>query len=384
MLGVLGIQLGNGVLGTAVGLHIDRVGLDAGSIALVMSGLYAGQVACSFLAPRHIARTGHVPAYVGLVLLAVISPALFFVSETPVIWFLARIGFGFGLAGVFIVVESWLNDRAANAVRGRVFAFYIVVQLAGLMIAQFMVPPVAANMTLAMSLVAVFCLLAIPPVVMSRIPRPHRLPFARASFRMLIKASPVGVTGAVVSGFLWAVIMAMAPIYAQRSGFSPDGVAVFVAAAVAGGLILQWPLGWLSDHRDRRAVLMLAAFGACLVSVLGATYGGLSLWASLLAMMGAGGLTFPFYALSAAHVNDAIAPEHRVPVSGALILLFGIGSVGGPFAASRAMETLGPQGFFMLIALATGLLGLFALAGIMRGKGVSQAHTSSAQETPHP
>ncbi len=250
--GVLAVQLGNGLLTTALGLRSDAAGFSAGEIALVMSGLYAGQVLSSILGPRHISRIGHVPAYIAFAALAAASPLVVLISTDPVTWAISRFGFGVGLAGVFLVVESWLNERTANATRGRVFAVYIVVQLAGLMIAQAFVPLLADNLTLSMAMVAAFCAMAIPPVVLGRAERPARYPFVRASFGALISASPVGVVGAMVSGFVWAVVMAMSPIYAQRAGFDPQGVALFVAALVMGGLIFQLPIGWISDLKDRR------------------------------------------------------------------------------------------------------------------------------------
>ena len=361
LLGVLSIQLGNGLLSTSVGLRIDAVGFDATEIALVMGGFYAGQVVSSLLSPRLIARIGHVPAYVVLTSITALAPAGFLLASDPATWTIARLAYGFGMAGIFVAIESWLNDRSENEMRGRVFAAYILVQLAGLMVAQFFVPAVAGNLTLAFALVVGFGLLAIPPVVFGGTPRPARHPFAKASFRALFAASPVGVAGAIVSGLVWAIIMAMSPIYAQRAGFDAAGVAVFVASAVFGGLLLQWPIGWLADMRDRRVVLGLMAGLAALAALAGAIGGDGSHGVAITAMMACGGLTFPFYSVAISHVNDRIEPAQRVPASGAMILLFGLGSILGPFAASAAMAAAGPRGFFLLLAAVTAGLALFTL-----------------------
>ncbi len=360
LLGVLAIQIANGLQSTAVGLRIDAAGFGALPIALVMSGLYAGQVASSLLSPRVIGRYSHVPAYVALTLLTAAGPLLFLIAEDALTWAIARVAIGFGLAGIYIVIESWLNDRVPNEMRGRVFAVYIQVQLAGLMAAQFLVPLVAHDMALAIALVTGISLLAIAPVVLGDAPRPARLPFVKASFGVLLRASPVGVAGAAVSGFVWAVVMSMAPIYAQRTGFDPGGVALFVSAAVLGGVLLQWPLGWLSDMRDRRKVLTGMAGLAALAGAAGAAFGGLSQGAAIALIMAFGGLTFPFYSVAVSHVNDRIGAAERVPASGAMILLFGLGSVGGPFAASAAMAAAGAAGFFILLAVVTGALAAFA------------------------
>lgn len=358
--GVLAIQLGNGLLSTALGLRSDAAGFTAGEIALVMSGLYAGQVFASVVGPRFIARIGHVPAYIGFALLAVVSPLAVLISTDPFTWAASRFVFGFGLAGIFVVVESWLNDRSSNAMRGRVFAVYILVQLTGLMVGQAFVPFLASNLPLSMSLVAVFGIMAILPVAFGGTERPARHPFAKASFGALIAASPVGVVGATVSGFVWAVVMAMSPIYAQRAGFDPEGIALFVVALVLGGIVLQLPIGWISDIRDRRVVLSGMAALAALSALIGAIAHGSSAIVTVIAISLFGGLTFPFYTVAVSHVNDRIDPAHRLPASGAMILLFGIGSVLGPIAASAAMEAFGPRGFFLLLAAVTAALAAYA------------------------
>ncbi len=363
--GVLAIQLGNGLLSTAIGLRSDAAGFSAAELALVMSGLYAGQVVASILGPRAIARTGHVPAYVGFAALAIVSPLAILLSADPVTWAISRFVFGAGLAGIFVVVESWLNDRSANAMRGRVFAVYILVQLAGLLVAQAFVPALADNLPLSMTMVAVFGALAILPVVLGRTERPARHPFASASFRALLAASPIGVVGAVVSGFVWAVVMAMSPVYAQRAGFDAEGVALFVAALVTGGILLQLPIGWISDLRDRRVVLAGMAGLAAMAAGVGAAAHGRDPSTTIAAIALFGGLTFPFYTVAVAHVNDRIDAAHRLPASGAMILLFGVGSVLGPIAASSAMEEAGPRGFFLLLAAVTGGLALYALYRIV-------------------
>ena len=359
--GVLAVQLSNGLLSTALGLRSDAAGFTAAEIAAVMSGLYAGQVIASIVAPRLIARLGHVPAYMSFGLLAAFSPLAVLISVDPATWSVSRFVFGFGLAGIFVVVESWLNAKSDNIVRGRVFAVYIFVQLAGLMIAQSFVPLLASNLTLSMAVVAGFGVLAMAPLMFGKIAPPERTPFLRASFRALASASPVGVVGATVSGFVWAVVMAMSPIYAQRAGFEPDGVALVVMALVLGGIALQLPIGWISDIRDRRNVLAGMASGAAIAAALGALAHGESTVLTIAAVSLFGGLTFPFYTVAVAHVNDRISHAERLPASGAMILLFGIGSVLGPIAASWAMDAMGPRGFFVLLAGVTGAFAAYTL-----------------------
>ena len=359
LLAVILIQLGNGVQSTVVGLKSDAAGLSTWSIAAVMSGLYVGQVFASIMVPRLIARFGHVPCYLVLVGLLAVAPVAFVAPPDIIVWTLTRFAFGFAIAGIFVVVESWLNDRTTNDVRGTVFAVYIFVQLGGLLVAQFLVPLMSGDIGLAVATVVVFCGLAALPVWLGNAPRPERQPYAKASFRVLIAASPVGVVGAAVSGIIWATVMSMSPIYAQRAGFDPSGVALFVAAAVLGGIVLQLPIGWWSDRLDRRLVLVIMGFGSALAAFAGATIAGDI--AGLAAMFVYGALTFPLYTVAVSHVNDRVPPELRVAASGAMILLFGAGSVLGPILASAALDAAGPRGYFLSLCLVSLAFGGFAL-----------------------
>jgi MFS family permease len=174
-----------------------------------------------------------------------------------------------------------------------------------------------------------------------------------------VAASPVGVVGAAVSGIIWAIVMSMSPIYAQRTGEDATGVAVFVASAVLGGILLQLPVGWWSDRMDRRIVLAIMGLGSALAAFLGATVGGDV--AGVLAMFAYGALTFPLYTVAVSHVNDRVEPEQRVAASGAMILLFGAGSILGPVVTSVAMDTAGPAGFFLVLAVVSLAFGAFTL-----------------------
>ena len=354
---VLLVQLGNGLQSTAIGLRMDSAGFSAFDIAVIMSGLYAGQVAGSLVSPRLIAGLGHVRYYTVVALLTGAAPAMFLIAPQAVIWSLTRFLLGFGLAGIFVVVESWMSDRTANADRARVFAVYIIVQLGGLLLAQSIVPPVAPDLVLTVTLVFLFCALSLAPVVLAPLERPEALPHASASFGVLWRASPAGMAGAAISGTVWAMVMSMSPVYAGRAGFDVDGVAIFVAAAVAGGIALQLPIGWLADMRDRRLVLGAITALATLAALVGAA--DISRPVAVAAIAVFGGMTFPIYSVAVSHVNDHVEPRHRVSASAAMILVFGVGSIFGPSAASAAMAALGPPGFFVALAAATGLLSGF-------------------------
>lgn len=358
LLAVLAVQLGNGVQATIMGLRISEADFSAAETGWVISAFYAGQVTGAFAAPRLIGRFGHVAFFIACTLIYAACPLGFSGAPDLVIWAATRFVLGFALASIFVGFESWLNDRSSNLMRGRVFAAYILTQLVGLLVAQTFVPALAAHLMWSLAVIAGFALLAIVPIVLGGLERPVHQPFAHADFRALVRASPAGMACSAVAGFTWAVVIAMSPIYAERVGLDASGTATFVAAAVFGGIVLQIPIGWLSDVRDRRYVLAAMGIGAALAAVLGAVADPGSV-AILVAITLFGGLTFPFYTVASAHLNDRIDTSHRVAAAAALGFIFGIGSIVGPFAASGAMEAFGPPGFFLVLALVTGLFGAF-------------------------
>lgn len=360
LLGVLAVQLGNGLQATVMGIKIARGGFSPGEIGWIISAFYAGQIAGALGAPRLLARFGHVRVFVGCALVYTACPIGFSGEPDLIVWAVARFVLGFALASIFVGFESWLSDRSSNAMRGRVFAAYILIQLVGLLGAQSFVPLLAAHFVWALLTIAAFGLLAIVPIVFGGLEPPTRHPFQRADFRALFRASAAGVVCAAVAGFSWAVAIAMAPIYAERAGLDASGTAIFVAAGVIGGIVLQIPIGWISDMRDRRIVLAGMGFGAALAAGIGAVSAPGS-WTILLAFAAFGGLTFPFYTVASAHLNDRIEGPQRVGAAAAMGLIFGIGSILGPFAASGAMAAFGPPGFFIVLAVATGLFGAYVV-----------------------
>lgn len=367
LLSVLAVQLGNGVQATIIGLKVAASGFSPGQVGWIISAFYAGQISGALAAPRLIGRFGHVPIYVASGAAYMLCPLGFTAEPDLVVWAATRFALGFALATIFVVLEAWLSDRSSNKERGRVFAAYIMVQLIGLLGSQSFVPLLADHFSWALMTIAAFGILAVAPIAFGNLTKPERHPFQRADFRALFHASPVGVVTSIVAGFSWAVSVAMAPIYATRAGLDATGTATLIAATVIGGIILQFPIAWASDMRDRRYVLAGMALSAALCAAIGAMADPGST-AMLVAFALFGGFTFPFYTVASAHVNDRIEGPQRVAAAAAMGLIFAIGSIVGPFGASEAMAALGPPGYFIALAAVTGSLAVFTVYRIVVGR----------------
>ncbi|HXC57295.1 MAG TPA: MFS transporter [Rhizomicrobium sp.] len=344
---------------TANGLQTSLLSVRAGleafhpvTIGIVMASYYVGYSAAPLASRAVIGRLGHVNTMgIGALCAAAVIAAHAFVV-TPVAWAVFRMVSGFALSSLYIGAESWIHDRVDNEKRGRVFSIYMVVQLIAMTLAQALLsagdPRTALPFLLAAGLFAV----GTAPVLLARGTAPHRAPPEPFNIVRLFLASPLGAIATVLSGVTWSIVFTFGPNYAQRSGFDLHQVSLYMALAMIGGGLLQFPLGWLSDVTGRRLTIGLMSAGGIAVALLGLWADGHGDAAKYLASALTGALVFPMYAISCAHTNDAVAPQNRVAAAAGLVLLFGLGSIFGPLACGGAVAAMGTGGLFVVLAAA--------------------------------
>ncbi len=354
--GVALVLAGTGALGTMLGLQMAVHGYSAWLAGLVMSAYFLGIVLGTFAGQRTIARVGHIRAFAALAatLAAATLAHPFLMGAAP--WAALRLLEGYCLAGLFMCTESWLNERSDNAVRGTVFAVYQIVvylaQGAGQVVLNL---PDASGGYLAYAIASILISLAVVPVALMRVAAPDPPALVRFGFRRLYAISPLGIAGAFSSGLLLGAIYGLGPYFARQVGLDLGGTTAFMGMVIVGGLALQWPIGRLSDRFDRRAVLCWLCFAIAVVGLAAAVLGGLGRpWLMALAPL-LGGVTFTLYPLSVSHANDFIAPSDLVPMSGGLLVAYGVGAMAGPTGAAAVMAGFGPEGLFLFCS-AVGVL----------------------------
>jgi MFS family permease len=353
---------GVGLLVLGVGLLFSVLGLRAGLAdfspvvtGLVMSAYFAGYVLGTLYCPVLIRRVGHIRTFATLASVASTMPILHGLWIDPWFWALLRLVTGACLVGLYIVVESWLNVLAPRSQRGQVFALYMTVNCVALALGQWLLLVGDRLGFVPFVMVSVLLSFALVPITLTPVREPEPLPAARLGLGVLYRLSPLGTWGALASGLLTGALYGLGALFVQRLGYGDAAVAAFMASTVLGGAAAQWPVGHLSDRMDRRLVLL----GACAaIAVLGAA--GFLLvpqGPALLVPVGAllGAMLFSVYGLSVAHVNDLIDPERVLPVTGALLLVHGIGASLGPTLAGALMDSLGP-GSLLLYFAAVGAL----------------------------
>ena len=355
------VQLANGLQTSLLGVRAGLEAFPAWTIGLIMASYYVGYSSAPLFSHAVIGRTGHVRTMTAGAVFAAVSivSAAFFV--TPLAWALLRAISGFALSSLYVGAESWIHDRVENANRGRVFSIYMVVQMVAMTGSQFLLnagnPRSAVSFLVAGALFTVSCL----PVIYARASAPDHAPPEPFGIVRLFLATPLGAIVTVLAGVSWSIVFTFGPVYAQHYGFDLYQVSVFMALAMMGGAVLQFPLGWLSDAVGRRITIALMSAGGVAVALFGLMVGSDGFALKCAASFLVGGLIFPVYAVSAAHTNDAVAPQNRVSAAAGLVLLFGLGSIFGPLASGGAMSAMGADGYYVVLA-ATMLASLAAAA----------------------
>jgi MFS family permease len=352
------VILAAGILQTANGLQTDLLGVRAGlaafppwTIGVMMSGYYVGFSLGSILSPAIVRVLGHARAMAVGVAIAAGVVALHGIFVSPVAWTIFRALCGLALSVSYVACESFINDRVDSSARGRVFSTYMVMQMAGMTLAQgLFLAASPATMTPFVLCSALFLISALPLSLVVRDAHAHALPRPFGIVR-LFRLSPLGAIATLLAGVSWSVLFTFGPVYAQRKGFDQRAISLFMSSAMISGALLQFPLGWLSDVVGRRRAITLL----CAAAVAAALFG---VWANSqqarvddIAAALIGGLIFPLYGLSAAHTNDFVSPVNRVGASAGLILLFGLGSIAGPLAAGTALTIGGSVGFFVVLSI---------------------------------
>jgi MFS family permease len=360
-LGFAFMVVGHGLLGSLLGNRLTLEGHPTGTSGLVMSGFFVGIVTAGLLAPRLIGRVGHIRVFAAMGAICSAVALLHSLWVEPVFWFLLRATTGFAATTMYVVVESWVNDRARNEFRGRLLSVYMLVWLSCMTGGFYLIAVIESGGTLAFLIVAICFGLSVVPLALATAGAPDYAAPVPISIRRLWQASPLGTLGAVFIGLVHGTLVGMASVYAASVGLTNDRVGIITAAIFAGGLVLQMPIGRLSDRRDRRLVLAGVSLLAAGVAVGALLLGRISFWGEVAAIAIFGGLCLPLYTLVLAVANDRLTQREMVGASATLYLLLGLGAAVGPPVAGFLMQLDAAAGFYLYMAALLAMLAVFAL-----------------------
>lgn len=336
MVGTALLLLGNGLLSTLIVLRGSLEGYTDQTLGMMGSAYFVGFFIGTYVVPKLIRRMGHIRASNFFCAAIAACTLAHSIILDPWVWIGLRLITGIVLVGFYTVIESWLNSQAVPEVRGRVFAFYMVVNMGSIAAAQQFLRIAPSSEFVLFSIAAVMVCLAVMPIAATRLPQPAIARVPRLTLARIWGAAPAAFIGAIASGLVMGTFWTMGPLYAARLGLDEQGVALLVSTMIIGGGLLQMPLGRLSDRYDRRYVLGYAAAGASAAALAMAVFGHFP-YAVLASGFIYGGMAFAVYPIVVAHLVDHLSHEDILSGNAGVLLLYGIGAMIGPSIAGALM-----------------------------------------------
>lgn len=367
--GIALLMLGNGLQGSLLGIRSEYEGFSTVAIGLVMTCYFVGFLVGSRSAVRALKSVGHIRVFAALASMASTATLIHALTVTPLTWGLMRFTTGLCMAGLYVVAESWINDLATNATRGRLLALYMVVTMGGVAGGQFLLNLADPSGFELFVIASVLVSLSLVPVSLSGSSAPPARTPEPMSLAELFRTVPTGPTVSGLVGMAHGALLGMGAVYAARAGLSPSQVAFFMGAPMIGGVALQFPVGYLSDRVPRRGVM----FGVALAATGSATmllFVPPGTVVSYLLMFLVGGFSFPLYSLGIAYTNDWIRPEQAMGASSALVTTNGLGAVLGPGVAAVLIIALGTAMFFVTLIFTHGAIALYLAYRIVAKDGL--------------
>lgn len=370
LLGVLIAEIALGMMTTLIPLDLAAHGLGANAIGLVGSGYFVGFLIGTLTCARLVRAVGHIRAFAVFLALSADCALLMTLTHNPIVWTALRLVMGWQLSGMFLVAESWLNDKTDNASRGRTFGAYLFISWGGAALG-----PLAyaflktADRSLVM--VGLAFATALLPMALTPVSNPPLGERRRIGLVRLFNISPMGTTCVLASGFVNSSFYTLAPVYLERHGATAHQVPTFLSASLMAALVVQYPVGMAADRFGRRPITVAALALAVLVCLLFALLGGSVFWVLILLGCVLAGVTAPLYGLGAGQTNDRINRAEFVAASGGLLFAWAIGSSVGPLLSGAVMAHAGTNALFLFLAFFLLVLSGFTLLRIRNRAGVA-------------
>jgi len=366
------LLMGNGLQGTLLPVRASIESFSALDIGGLGSAYFLGFAAGCVYGPYIVRRVGHIRTFTAMATIASCAVLVHAFVLNPLVWWLLRAATGVCFAVLYMVIESWLNEKSSNENRGMVFSIYTIINLTVVTLGQMMLVLDEPTNFILFSVASILVSLAAVPVALQKSAEPSPIESVKIDFRGLFKTSPVGVIGCLGVGLTNGAFWALAPVYARGESDAVATVAIFMSVTVIAGAVGQWPLGRMSDRMDRRRVIVLASGGAVCAGVLMAFLDPVEDALLLPTAFAYGLFAFPLYSLCVAHTNDFAEKTRYVEVACGLLLVYAVGAVVGPIVASLFMRFIGTGGLFAYSAIIHVSIILYAVHRL-RSRAVSPA-----------
>ena len=387
--------IGFAILATAHGFQGNLLGVRAVieefnylAVGALFSGYFLGYFVGAFYCPKLINSVGHIRTFSAFASLASLSALIHVTFVNPYVWIFGRFLTGFSMIAIFIVTESWLNDRATNRNRGQILSLYMIITYVAFATGNLLLNVSSPTKYEPFILISVLFSIALVPILLAKKKPPKFKKTASMNIKELYRISPFGSFAMLCTGFIYSAVLTLASVYAANMNLTIYEISILLTLIVAAGAIFQWPIGYISDRMDRRKVIIASGILAIIFCILAILFSGTSfsnaftqnltkfnyfsttlektkLFLSITLMAG---MTLTFFPIILAYVNDNITKDKFVAAGSGLNIVFGVGAIFGPILCSVTMQLLGANGFFVYIILFLTLMVIFGVYRITRSE----------------
>jgi MFS family permease len=364
--GVVCLETALGILAPTISLQLVHRSVPAQFIGMIGSAYFGGFLLGTLTCHRVIDRVGHIRTFAVFAAIAANGTLLFLLFDQVYVWIGLRILTGYAIAGQYVVVESWLNDKASNDNRGSVFSIYMAVSWAASGIS-----PLALNIAdptghILLTLAAIALVASLIPLGLTRIGNPEIGEREHFGLLRLYRISPLGVVACFGSGIAGPAFYALLPAYMVAAGYNTRQLSIVYSFSTLAGLLAQFPIGFLADRLGRRPLMLTTSAGAAAAAFALYMYGDRSflLLAALIFVFE--GLMAPLYGLGVGQAGDYIPRKDFVAASSGLLFAWGVGSAIGPSVAGGMIGLAGPRSLYLFMGGAMALLALFVVWRMLR------------------
>ena len=373
------LMIAHGFQGNLIGVRSVIEQFNFIAIGSIMSGYFIGYFTGANMIPKLVGKVGHIRVFAAFASMASLSILIHAVFVNPIVWTIARFITGYSIVGIFIVMESWLNDRANNRTRGQLLSIYMFITLIGIALGTLLLNFASPEKYEPFILISLLLSFALIPILLTKRKAPKFKKLGFITIKGLYKVSPLGTVSMFCTGIIHSALFSLGAVYAAAMNFSIFEISLLLFSVTVAGGLFQWPVGYYSDKNDRRIIIIICTFLAALFCILSISASGYSMQNMYLAtIVGVdkimffvyvtlyAGMAIPLFTLNLAYINDYIPREKFVAAGGGMQIIFGIGAMMGPFLCSLLMNSYGTNGFFIHLLFFHVIIGLFGMYRITK------------------
>jgi len=348
---VVGIAIGLGV--PLLSIILEQRGYAASLIGLNSAvGGVVSIAAAPFVVPL-AARLGVVPMMLASILVGGFSFLGFYFVESFALWFALRAVLHLALTTLFILSEFWITSSAPPQRRGLLLGVYTTCLSLGFALGPLLLAQIGSRGFAPFGLAFALVVAAAIPVIVARRESPALSPAGQTkgtSFLRYVFLVPTATAAVLVYGAVETGGFALFPVYGTRTGYSEADAALLLTMIGLGNVLLQIPIGIVSDWmRDRRVLLLVCALvglgGMLLLPAIQASW-----WAAAGLLFVWGGVVAGLYTVGFAHLGSRLSGTDLAMANAAFVFCYGIGMLAGPQVIGLGMDAFGPHGFAWSLA----------------------------------